>query len=99
MTAQIGDRCGAIQSANKEEVRLFGFGTFEGHKVPPLEAGGMAAGLHHAGYKNPCIKLDSGDEVFGCECWWGPEEKIKETIGERRIVNVSIVEARKEQLA
>jgi len=97
MRHEIGDRVGAIQSANKEEVRLLGYGTFGGYKVPPLESGGMGAGLHHAGYANPFIKLDSGEEVFGCECWWGPEDKVKEMIGERPVINVTVAEMRQSE--
>lgn len=28
--------------------------------------------------KNPRITLDSGDIVWGCECWWGPEHDLRE---------------------
>lgn len=26
--------------------------------------------------KNPRIRLDSGEIVWGCQCWWGPEETV-----------------------
>ncbi len=29
---------------------------------------------------NPCIQLDSGKLVYGCECWWGAEATIKENV-------------------
>ena len=27
--------------------------------------------------RNPRIRLDSGDVVWGCQCWWGPEKVVK----------------------
>lgn|GEM_PF-2201305 len=29
---------------------------------------------------NPMIRLDNGDIVYGCECWWGPEEGIRDQL-------------------
>jgi hypothetical protein len=46
----------------------------------------MADGILHP--KNPKIVLDSGRVVWGMECWWGPEERVKETIGNRKIIDV-----------
>lgn len=28
--------------------------------------------------RNPCIHLDSGDIVWGCQCWWGPLDQAME---------------------
>jgi hypothetical protein len=30
--------------------------------------------------KNPRIRLDSGHVVWGAECWWGSEEKVKKQL-------------------
>jgi len=43
---------------------------------------------------NPRIRLDSGQTVWGAECWWGPEEEVRNSIGSRRIVEVDIDQAR-----
>ena len=52
--------------------------------------------LHSPIYARPRIKLDSGKIVWGNECWWGPEEKIKAYLdGERQIIHVDIDAARK----
>jgi hypothetical protein len=53
------------------------------------------------GYPNPHIKLDDGKEVWGCECWWGPEDKIKAMVADyeakgAKIVPIDIDAARKE---
>lgn len=42
--------------------------------------------------KNPRIKLDSGKTVWGCQCWWGTEEKVLASIGSRQVVIVDIEE-------
>jgi len=34
----------------------------------------------------PKITLDNGEVVWGPECWWGAEDKIKAMIGDREIV-------------
>ncbi|HZK28051.1 MAG TPA: hypothetical protein VFD00_11015 [Thermoclostridium sp.] len=35
--------------------------------------------------KNPTIKLDNGQVVYGYECWWANEDKVKEMIGNRNV--------------
>jgi len=88
---KIGERVGAISHSDNENTYLLGFGIYEGRKVPSKEVGGF-----NSGTPNPCIKLDDGKEVFGCECWWGPEEKMKEMIKDKNIIKVDIEELRKE---
>lgn len=39
---------------------------------------------------NPKIELDSGEVVWGCECWWGDLSRYDEMVGGREVVNVSI---------
>lgn len=77
---QVGERVGAIRNADDKNVYMFGWGTYEGDKVPPTGS--------PIQYPNPCIKLDSGKQVYGFECWWGPEEKIAKMIGGRQVVIV-----------
>lgn len=81
MTRQVGIRVGAVSHAEDGTLYLFGYGTYKGRKVPTEEnspGGFMGESIMDAGRKNPCIELDSGSIVWGCECWWGSEEKIKE---------------------
>ncbi len=71
---KIGERVGAILDANRDtkEVRFFGYGVYEGdHPV------GIGDNLT---IDNPRIKLDNGDVIWGFECWWGSEVKIKEQL-------------------
>lgn len=91
---EIGDRVGAILSADKDTVKLIGYGTFQGNKVPPEGSAGMGSMLHQAGVSNPCIRLDDGSLVFGYECWWGSEEAIKSKIGDRQVIQVDMTKER-----
>lgn len=97
-----GERVGAISGTKGDEkvVHIFGFGVYEGETVPTSDAGGfMGKMLHDGKVKNPTIKLDNGDIVYGCECWWGAEEQIKAKIahfeeGGYKIVTITIADAR-----
>lgn len=44
--------------------------------------------------ENPCIHLDSGDIVWGYQCWWGPEERLDELGRTVEIVPVPDVNGR-----
>ena len=74
--ADVGERVGAILSANSEEVQLLGYGVYDGmFEHPEFEI------------PNPRITLDDGRVVWGVDCWWGKELAVKNKIGERRVVN------------
>ena len=113
---KIGDRVGAIRSADKDTVRLFGYGVYEGDHVRPDSVPGMFGTTAEARKmaievygpesqwtdiqrlafrrlcENPRIRLDSGDVVWGCQCWWGPEDEIKRAIGDRVVEIVPVPE-------
>lgn len=75
---EIGCRVGAMRSRDAKKAYIFGYGTYEGDFMDgPMK--GMA---------NPKLKLDNGDIVWGCECWWGSEENMKKELGD---VEVEIV--------
>lgn len=97
--AKVGDRVGAIMSGDANTIKLFGYGTFAGDAVPPPGVMFMGIDFHEEGIPNPKIDLDSGEAVFGCECWWGPEDAIKAKIGDRKVVMVSITEERQKAIA
>lgn len=75
MRAKPGDRVGAVLSAQDDVCKFFGYGEYLGDDVPPDYVGGFNFGL-----PNPRIRLDSGKDVYGCECWWGIEERVKELV-------------------
>lgn len=94
MPSQPGIRVGALMSADKDTAYLFGYGVFEGYRKPnpALQVQIFGERMEH---ENPCILLDSGKRVFGCECWWGPEDKIRELVAKyANVVNVDIEEQR-----
>lgn len=100
-----GERVYAILSADPtlKVLKVLGEGVFEGNEVPGLECGGFGADLRSLGVTNPKIRLDSGEVVWGCECWWGKIEGAAAMIEDYRkdgweIRTVSIVGARDEAL-
>lgn len=95
-------RVGAYLSIGEGVVRFLGYGVFLGYEIPTEEARGVAELCRMMGSGNPKIQLDNGDIVWGCECWWGNEEKIKREIDDLKeqgyeIVIVSIKDARASQ--
>jgi hypothetical protein len=80
-----------MASANDEEVHLFGYGVYEGDEAPPPNVMGP---FGYSDFPNPKIRLDSGEVVWGCECWWCPEEDMKQGIGSRRVVPITPEEYR-----
>lgn len=97
MKSKVGDRVGAILSANKDEVKFLGYGVYVGNEIPSENCVGfLSKSLINNGIANPKILLDSGKYVFGCECWWGSEDKVRDAIDGRKIVDVDIDEIRNE---
>ena len=81
MSHEVGDRVAAVLSASKTEVQWLGSGVYDGMVDHPDH-----------GIPNPRITLDSGDIVWGMECWWGPEEKMKAKFleDERTVIDAKI---------
>ena len=65
----IGRRVSAMISPD----RLLGHGVYEADSVPPPEAN---KALSSRSVMSPRIKLDNGDVIWGCECWWMAEGKL-----------------------
>lgn len=87
---EIGDRVGAILSTDKKTstVRFIGYGKYVGDFIPPDEIG--------FGIPNPKIALDSGDFVYGLECWWGCVKAVKKYLNHfKNIEMVNMIEHRK----
>lgn len=95
MRDAIGSRVGAISHVDIATVHFFGYGVYDGDHVPPADLPGWAGMLGEINTPNPRITLDNGKHVYGCECWWGPEDKVRERIAGCNIIIVDIDEARK----
>lgn len=78
MGAKVGDRVGAILSAEDGVAKFFGWGVYVGDEIPKEAAGYFAQMACELERKNPKILLDNGKVVFGCECWWGNEAATRE---------------------
>lgn len=88
----VGTRVGAFESSHDGAMREFGLGTYEGDVQVPEELG-------YGGIVVPKIKLDNGDIIYGCECYWGPEESFLEyraKLDPQNITLVTIAEYRQE---
>jgi len=97
MNRKVGMRVFAIRNSEAGRVYLYGFGTYEGDEAPDKEAQGVKGLSALCGGKNPKILLDNGKVVWGCECWWGPEEKFYEKFANAQIIEVDIVAERMKQ--
>lgn len=92
---EVGDRVGAILGAKDGVVEFLGYGEYKGEEVPETAVGWIAEAAQNAGITNPKIELDNGSVVWGCECWWGPEDTIQSRLQEYdKVVNVDIQEYR-----
>ena len=97
MDHPIGTRVGAFASVKGGTVLLFGYGTYLGDEIPPDEGDPSLTGvLHAAGIANPKIRLDHGEIIWGCECWWNTEDFVKEMIQTEglTIVELSVADFR-----
>ena len=92
-----GERVGAILSSDGKLVKFLGFGVYEGDKVPHSNKVKLfGVSLKEIGAKTPCIKLDNGKYVYGCECWWGKEFEVKKLLyAAEEVIEVDIDEERK----
>lgn len=83
MEIQEGTRVLAITHSEEGKVFVIGSGVYAGEHVHP-----------DIGIPNPRIDLDNGKTVWGCECWWGPEDEMKCNLINVEWVDVDIDELR-----
>lgn len=77
-------------------VRSFGTGRYAGMDCPPDDVMMRQFGRTVAGYRNPKVVLDTGKTVWGCECWWGPAERVEKAFGPGPYALVDIDQVRRE---
>ena len=87
----VGARVFAMSHAEGDVAYLYGHGVYMGRVLPPKGIQLMGIDLHTLGHQNPKILLDNGQVVWGCESWWGSEDKMPHY---REIKLVDIHEAR-----
>lgn len=93
-------RVGALLSMNAGVAHLLGFGVYLGEKQMPdaliaevtdyttAELALMAP--ESKKFHNPCIRLDNGRHVWGIQCWWGSEDKIKARIDGAKVEEATL---------
>ena len=86
-----GERVYAIESTDRatNTARVYGAGEFQGYLDHEIQPG--------LTLPNPCIKLDNGHTVWGCECWWGSEQAILKRLGKMKIITVPTPEEQREK--
>jgi len=93
MGAKAGDKIFAATHADGDHVYFLGFGVYEGDEVPTEDAVGMTASLlRMREHENPKLTLDSGEIVWGCECYWGPASEFRSFSNMRKVVPVTVAE-------
>jgi hypothetical protein len=94
----IGERIGALVSADGDVVKFLGYGTYAGYEVPPaMGSRSLTTLMNQMGVENPKLVLDNGDVVWGCECWWATEKETREEIAKyAHVEDVRIADCRGE---
>jgi len=82
--SSVGARVGAIYESNVNEkvIKIFGYGTYLGDSLPH----------HEARLASPKILLDCGETVYGYQCWWGDEHKVREKLQSYLFQGFKIIE-------
>ena len=85
-----GTRIGAFYTLTKTRAVMFGYGIFESDEIPPENILGPMGPAYLLGMPVPKLRLDDGTTVWGCECWWGPEDEVKETFAGLIVQGINI---------
>lgn len=94
-------RVGAVLSQVGETVFFLGYGEYKGEETPPATAvmgkdcpADIVAEYEklakESNFKNPKVLLDNGATVWGCQCWWGPEDQIRNMLEGKTVVLVDV---------
>lgn len=84
----IGVRVGAIYSASPSIVCFLGFGVYQGDFVPPR--GPNSEPLSFLQIPVPKILLDSGEVVYGHQCYFASEYDVKQYLQGKHVVDVDL---------
>lgn len=90
-----GDRIVIIAYADTSAVTLLGHGTFEGYGTPDDKAAGaFAREARLQQLSVPVLKLNTGELVYGSECYWMEEHKFAAFKGKRTVETITLAEYR-----
>ncbi len=93
---KVGDRFGAILTRREHLIFFLGYGTYDGHEIPPSYIGGLGPLLNALQISNPKITLDNGKVIWGCECWWSSADIVQKLLDTHVVIDIGIDEARGE---
>jgi hypothetical protein len=79
-----------LNGLDPEEVRTASVTNIEEERARPVHD--RAVELYREVNQNPCIYLDSGDIVWGFQCWWGPLDQAKQRFAGCELVTVPVPE-------
>lgn len=81
-----GIRVGVLPVDHLDDAHAYhyGYGTYEGDFPPPLDIRYGEASMAGLPETNPRIKLDTGQRVWGYECFWLTKEEFDQALGEAR---------------
>ena len=79
-----------VNGHDVEEVRAASEANILAERARPVHD--RVVELYREVNKNPCIYLDSGDVVWGFQCWWGPLEQAKQRFARSEQVLVPVPE-------
>ena len=89
------NRVYVVYSLDDDVVESFGLGTYLCQAVPDETAMGLMADFCRQQKREvPKIQLDSGEIIWGCECYFDSEEFMKKVIHGKEIKMVNIEELR-----
>lgn len=91
---KVGDRVVAFVCSDDESVNVIGAGVYAGDEEPPMGSTGFAGAFRALGVEAPRINLDSGEVVYGIECYWVTEALFQEIADGKQMRVVTIAEHR-----
>ena len=92
-----GDRVGAYISNRDGAVEFLGYGVLSGFALPKEGVGYVCDSFVKEKRQDAVIKLDTGETVYGCECFWSTEEAVKTVLEKKQIVPVTVAAIRKKK--
>lgn len=87
-------RVGAIHTFKDKTIEFFGYGVYLGDEIPPSDITFLGMSIKDP---TPKLQMDSGDIIWGCECWWGDVEHIDRELEGKKIIEVNINDIRSKQ--
>lgn len=89
-----GARVLAVVSIVNNVALVLGEGTYVGDEVPDATLYPHLRMFSDNKIANPRINLDSGDTVWGCECWWGDVTQMQKRLESCEIQTTTAAEMR-----